>query len=95
MEKEKWTKDKLIQELIDNSRTLPKSMEGIEKALILLNDTNKSHFARENENYKIIADLVSGNSAFIKIVSVVLFVLLAAVVIIAGAEKALKFIPIL
>ncbi|MBV6514259.1 MAG: hypothetical protein MOGMAGMI_01840 [Candidatus Omnitrophica bacterium] len=95
MQNSDQTNEKLIGYLIESHKQNTHAFHKMSETLALLNDTNKAYLAREDGRYKTIEALVSGNNRFIQVFTVMLFVLLAAIVIIAGAKEALKFIPVL
>lgn len=95
-----YTKDKLLEIVFENQKVISKQVEknteaflGVKEALRQINDQNILHISKDDARAEVVKKLVDGNEKFYKIVSYILIVLIAAVVILAGAEKALKFIP--
>jgi uncharacterized surface anchored protein len=96
----KYTKDELIKVILKNQKTISsqivkntEAFEGVKGALETLNDNNVLHNASEDVRNVTVAKLVAGNEKFYKTINYILMVLVAALVILAGAEKALKFFP--
>lgn len=88
-----WTKDRLIQHIIDSNERNTKALQGIDRSLNLLNDTNKAYLAREDDRYKTIEGIVAGNNKYMKLVTLIIVILLSAIVILAGAKEALNIVP--
>lgn len=65
----------------------------IESALQQINDNNTLHFSKDNERDNTIKSLIVSNNKFYKTISYVLVIMVMALVVLAGAEKALEFIP--
>lgn len=103
-----YTKDALISTIIEQQKTTTQFMERITASLEALNDNNILHRqaidssrAAIDINSKATNDMTGAiriQSAYLKLqanyVKWIGFVLVAAIVILAGAEKALKFLPI-
>ncbi len=89
----KYTKDKLIDELITHNREVAKYMSNIAVALSKVNDSNVLHANAITGNTSIIKNMVEVNSSFLNFIRWILVVLVLAVIVLAGAEKILKFIP--
>jgi len=64
-------------------------------ALVNLNDTNVLHLTKENDRYETIRQLGLAVEERSKVMNVVFLILTAAIVILAGAEKALQIFKIL
>jgi hypothetical protein len=95
----KYTKDELIKVILDNQKTISgqvikntEAFQGVKDALQTINDNNVFHMNREDGRDMTITKLVAGNEKFYKIISLILVALVAALIILAGAEKALKFL---
>lgn len=89
----KYTKDKLIDELLVHNREVAKYMANIAGALENINDTNVLHANAINKNSEVVKNLVEVNSSFLKFIRWILIVLVAAIIVLAGAEKVLDFLP--
>lgn len=90
---QKYTKDKLIDELLVHNREMTKYMANIAGALENINDSNTLHAGAINNNTQAIQNMVEVNSSFLKFIRWILVVLVAAIIVLAGAEKVLEFIP--
>jgi len=90
-----YTKDKLIEELVCMNRRSVEALNGVKNALKLINDFNILHTSKEDTRYSTIKSLVDSNNKTYRLFSIVVIVLIAAIIILAGAEKALKFMPVL
>ena len=90
---EKMT-NKIIDSFFETNQQMIKYMANIEGALKAINDTNILHKNALHENTDAIKLLVRGNSAFMRIFTWILVALVLAIIVLAGAEKALKFIPL-
>ena len=93
--------DRLIQIFVDTTKEMSKYMGSIDGTLRAINDTNllhKTSLDRQadilQKNTNSIEHMVKTNSAFMKTFNILLTVLVAALIILAGAEKALKFLPL-
>jgi hypothetical protein len=64
-------------------------------ALVSLNDTNVLHTGKEDARYETIKQLGVAVEARSKVMNTVFLILTAAIVILAGAEKALSILKIL
>ncbi|MEM3335423.1 MAG: hypothetical protein QXY47_05275 [Thermoplasmata archaeon] len=69
-------------------QTLQRFADGIDR----LNDEHKSLTDRLAENTSVLKQEVAKNGQFVKLISLILTALVAAIIILAGAEKALKFL---
>jgi hypothetical protein len=90
----KYTKDKLIDELMAHNKEVVKYMGNIAASLDKINDSNILHSGTINANSEVIREMVNINSSFLKLFRWIMIVLVAAIIILAGAEKALKFLPL-
>jgi hypothetical protein len=61
-------------------------------AIQKLNDEHKEGNRLLNENTDTLKKMVASNTDFIKLVSRILIIVIGALVVLAGAEKVLKFI---
>lgn len=96
----KYTKDKLMDMIFENQKIISDQVERniiafneMKSALAQINDDNKLHRSKDGERDQAIKDLVAGNNKFYKIFSYLLIILVIALIVLAGAEKALRFIP--
>lgn len=96
----KYTKDHLIDIIFENQKIITDqgernimAFQEMKSALKQLNDDNRLHRTKDGDRDQAIKDLVVGNNKFYKLFSYLLILLIIALVILAGAEKALKFIP--
>lgn len=90
---QKYTKDKLIGELLTHNREVTKHMSNIAASLENINDTNILHANMLNNNNSTIKSMVEVNTSFLKFIRWILVALVAAIIVLAGAEKVLEFIP--
>lgn len=89
----KYTKDKLIDELLIHNREVAKYMANIAVALENINDSNLLHANAISRNTEVVKNMVEVNSSFLKFIRWILIVLVAAIIVLAGAEKVLEFLP--
>ena len=89
----KYTKDKLIDELLVHNREVAKYMSNIAGALSNVNDSNILHTSSITDNTSAIKDMARINSSFLSFFRWILAALILAVIVLAGAEKVLKFLP--
>ena len=90
---EKYTKDKLINELLIHNQAVAKYMAHIADALQSINDSNTLHANAINSNTTEIKNMIKVNSSFLDFVRWILIVLVLAIIVLAGAEKVLDFLP--
>ena len=93
MKTEKYTKDKLIKMYIESNARMVEYVSHLDTTLKALNDNNILHTQTLSKNTEAVREMVKSNNRFMKLFSWILVVLTLAIVILAGAEKALKFIP--
>lgn len=86
------TKDQLTNKFIELSERNIQAFDGLKEAITNINDNNVLH----NSQTEIIADqikrLVQGSEMVAKAATKLLWVLILALIVLAGAEKMLKFI---
>ena len=87
----KYTKDLLIQEFLEQSKTMTKYVERLDNTLRQINDDNRLHKEAILANTEAINRMVISNDRFIKLFGTIMLILVGALVILAGAEKAIKF----
>jgi len=90
---EKYTKDKLIEELLVHNQAVAGYMAHIASALEDINDANTLHANAINENTTEIKNMIKVNSSFLGFIRWILIVLVLAIIVLAGAEKVLDFLP--
>lgn len=97
----KYTKDVLIEALLENQKCSQQFMERINSSLEALNDNNVLHKQAIDINTKATQEMITAikvQSTYLKLqskyIKYITITLLVAIVVLAGAEKALKFIPI-
>lgn len=85
--------------LLDNQKQFLESQGQLREVLVTMNDTlaaindtNVLHMNKEDERYKTIEMLAVAVEARAKVMNTIFMLLAAAVVVLAGAEKALQFI---
>lgn len=96
----RYTKDKLMDIIFENQKTISDQVERnilafneMKSSLQQINEDNRLHRAKDGDRDLTIKNLVSGNNKFYRIFSYLLIILVISVVVLAGAEKALKFFP--
>lgn len=87
----KYTKDLLIQEFLEQSKTMTKYVERLDNTLRQINDDNRLHKEAILANTEAINRMVISNDRFIKLFGTIMLILVGALVILAGAEKAIQF----
>ena len=97
----KYTKEKLTDLLFENQKILSDQVtkntvafNGVMDALNNINDQNVLHMSKDDARADVIKKLVDGNEKFYKVITYIILISVGALVILAGAEKALKFFPI-
>ena len=97
-----YSKDALIETIINQQKSTTEFMERITAALELLNDNNILHKKAIDVNTDATKNMTSSikiQSAYLKMqanyTKWITIVLVAAIIMLAGAEKALKFLPII
>lgn len=98
----KYTKDSLISTIIEQQKCTTQFMERITATLEALNDNNILHKKAIDINTVATKDMTSAikvQSAYLKMqanyIRWITIVLVAAIIVLAGAEKALKFLPLI
>lgn len=92
---EKYTKDKLIDELLNHNKEVVRHMANIAGALENINDSNLLHSNAINANTKEIQNMATANNSTLRLLRWVLVTLVLAIVVLAGAEKVISIIPII
>lgn len=83
--------DKLIKLLIDQSERTTGALESIKDSMRAINDTNVLHCQTSKDIDSKIDKMVGSTIKLNKLVSRLLIIFAAALVVLAGAEKVLKF----
>lgn len=88
--------------LLDNQKEFLKAQEkltevltGVRESLRNLNDSNVLHMSKEDARYESINKLATAVEARSKVMNTIMLILVAAVVVLAGAEKALQVLKII
>lgn len=87
----KLTKDKLIEMFIESNASMVKFTANLDNTLKALNDNNKLHADVLADNTEQIKLLVKSNAKFLNLFNIILLLAVAALVVLAGAEKALEY----
>jgi len=90
-----------VQVLLDNQKDYLESQNRLIEVLTkmddtlgTMNDTNILHVGKEDARYESIDKLAVAVEARAKVMNTIFLLLAAAIVILAGAEKALQFLKI-
>lgn len=101
MATEKLTQQGMVQILLDQNKTMIEAMNNVSDAVKAINDKNQlhadiliRHSASINANTASIKEMVSVNNSFLKLFRWIILVLIISLIVLAGAEKALKFIQL-
>jgi hypothetical protein len=86
-------KDNIIDLLLEHNKMMATTMANVSNALEKINDTNLLHADAISENTKAITAMVNTNNGFLKIFRYVFILIIMALVVLAGAQEALKFLP--
>lgn len=81
----------LIKEHTEATYKMIEVLTGMKDSFEALNDTNVLHMSKEDERYKTIELLATAVEARAKVMNTVFMLLATAIVVLAGAEKALQF----
>ncbi len=94
------TQDKILKLFLDSNNKTNEALFGIKEALNSINDQNKLHCQMVQEvsnktdrNYQDIIKMIASTNSLTNIFKWVLMALVTAIIVLAGAEQALKFIP--
>jgi hypothetical protein len=66
----------------------------MKETLVAINDQNVLHASKEDSRYDTIEKLISADEARAKVTNATFLLLASAIVVLAGAEKALQFLKI-
>jgi len=88
-----YTKDNLIEIIISSNSKMTEALTGIKGALEKINDQNVLHCQAISENTKTSENLVTATSTMNRTFKWLVMVLVLAIIVLAGAEKVLKFLP--
>ena len=83
---------KIISEQVSKNT---EAFNGVMGALNQINDQNVLHMSKDDARAEVIKKLVDGNEKFYKITTYIILAVIGALIVLAGAEKALKFLPII
>lgn len=88
--------------LLENQKEFLKAQErvtevltGMKESLCVLNDNNVLHMGKEDSRYESINKLAAAVEARSRVMNTIMIILVAALVVLAGAEKALQVLKIL
>lgn len=87
----KYTKDFLIDNLFDVSKQSNEAMNRIANAVDAINDTNILHSQTIEQHSMAIREIIAVNKSVLSFFRVIIMLLLAALIVVAGAEKAFDF----
>lgn len=97
----KYTKDNLIETIIESNKASSEVLGKVASAIQAINDTNVLHAQSLNKNNDTlqqqndtIQKMVDVNTSFLSIFRWIVIISFSAFIVLAGAEKALKIIPI-
>lgn len=90
---EEMTKSDLMRVIIEGNRKMTEATMGVKDALRDLNDNNVLHRQALDNNTKVVQDLVTCNRTVTNMIRWVFIILVLALVVLAGAEKVLEFLP--
>lgn len=80
------------KQLITNNNKMIEFMAQIRDAMNSINETNVLHIKSIDSNTNTILEMVKANSSLIGFIRWIVVALVIAIIVLAGAEKALKFI---
>lgn len=90
---EKYTKDKLLDILIDANKKMTDYMGQVANAIHSMNDNNILHRKAIEVNTDATKQMTVAVKSQLSLTKWILIVLVLAIVVLAGAEKVLKFLP--
>ncbi len=93
IKKKDLTKDDLIKIIIEGNRQMTEATMGVKDALRDLNDNNVLHRQALDNNTRVIRDMVQCNEAVMNMIKWVFLLIIAALVVLAGAEKVFELLP--
>lgn len=88
-------KDELFKIILDQQERNIQAFEGVKNALQNINDFNVLHATKEGDNYMAIKNLISSNKSVVSILQWVIVAVVSALIVLAGAGRALEFLPFL
>lgn len=96
----KFTKDKMLELLLENQKVISDQVErnivafnNMQSALHEINESNRLHNEKDTERDTTLKSLIESNNKFYKVFTYILLITILALVVLAGAEKVLKFLP--
>ena len=86
----KYTTDHLLDTFIEINKRSTRAMDRIAGAVEAINDTNVLHSKTIEEHSQAIKEVVAVNKSFLSFFRIIMLLLVAAIIVLAGAEQALK-----
>ena len=83
------------REFFNAQRQLSEVLVTMKDAICTMNDNNVLHIGKEDDRYESINKLATAVEARSKVMNTIMFILIAALVVLAGAEEALQVLKIL
>ena len=83
------TKDEILTRMFENENKLSNAMDNIANAVEKINDQN----VLDCQSIDRLGEAVKGNNKVISFIQWILIVMTLAIVVLAGAEKVLEFLP--
>lgn len=87
--------DKYFKAFVDQIKQTNEALFGIKEALTRINDQNILHRQCLERNTDKLGEMAFSNKSLIKIFQWVIISLVSALIVLAGAEKIIKAIPLL
>jgi len=87
--------DKLLKvqkDYMKCQQSMVEVMTQMKDTLVQINDQNVLHASKEDERYDTIERLISAVESRSKVMNTLFYLLVAAVIVIAGAEEVFKFL---
>lgn len=94
MTKSKYDKDTLLDVIIDSNKTMVSTLQKVESAISAINDNNVLHSKTIEANTEAIRQIKDSNAAILSFFRFIITAIILALIVLAGAEKVLKFLPI-
>lgn len=82
----------LLQIFLEQQERNTKAFEGLQGALLLINEHNTLHAAKDDENYESIRKLETSNNRVVSLIQWVLTAVVSALIVLAGAEKVIPLL---
>lgn len=90
----KQFQDQILTKLSTNNDKMVEFMAQIKDAINAINDTNKLHTVSIEKNTNAQMEMIKSNAMVMSFIRWVLVALIIALIVLAGAEKALQFIKL-